>query len=132
MDEFGQKFIVKYFHLKGWGNKTITAELEGTFQGSILFCSILFWSGLLCCVLSRAIVKRWLRKFKTGDLSCSDQHRPGRRLTILRPILKKFFEKHPFLSAKVITRHFDISPRPWKRSSVVNLNLKVHSEIDAT
>jgi hypothetical protein len=43
MNEFEQRFIVKYFHLKGWGNRRITAELESTFQGS---------------ALSRATVKR--------------------------------------------------------------------------
>jgi hypothetical protein len=61
---------VKYFHLKGWGNRRIAAELESTFQGS---------------ALSRATVKRWLRKFKNGDLSCLDENRSGRPLTILVP-----------------------------------------------
>jgi hypothetical protein len=61
MDEFEQRFIVKHFHLKGWGNNKITAELETTFQGS---------------ALSKATVKRWLQKFKTGDLLCSDQPGP--------------------------------------------------------
>jgi hypothetical protein len=36
MNEFEQGFIVKYFHLKGWGNRRITAELENIFQGSVL------------------------------------------------------------------------------------------------
>jgi hypothetical protein len=52
-DIFEQRFIVKYLHLKGWGNKKITTELENTFQGS---------------ALSKAIAKRRLRKFKSGDL----------------------------------------------------------------
>jgi hypothetical protein len=70
MNEFEQRFIVMYFRLKGWGNIRITAELESTFQGS---------------VLSRAIVKQWPPKFKSGDLSCLDENRPGRPLTILGP-----------------------------------------------
>jgi hypothetical protein len=36
MDEFGQRFIVKYFHLKRYKNNKITAELERTFQSSAL------------------------------------------------------------------------------------------------
>jgi hypothetical protein len=87
MDEFEQRFIVKYFHLKKWEKKKTTAELESTFQGS---------------VLARAPAKRWLRKFKTGDLSCSGQPRPGRL------VLKKFLEKHPFTSAKIMSRQFRI------------------------
>jgi transposase len=94
VDEFEQRFIVMYFHLKGWGDKKITAELESTFQGS---------------ALSRKILKRWLRKFKTGDLSCSDQPRPRRPFTILGLVLKKLLEKRPFANAKVMLRHFDIS-----------------------
>jgi hypothetical protein len=43
MNEFEQRSIVKYFHLKGWENRRITAELGNTFQGS---------------ALSRATVKR--------------------------------------------------------------------------
>jgi transposase len=70
MNEFEQRFIVKYFHLKGWENRKITTELEGTFQGS---------------ALSRATVKGWLRKFKSGDLSCLDENRPGKPPTILGP-----------------------------------------------
>jgi hypothetical protein len=58
MKEFEQRFIVKYFHLKGRGNRRITAELENTFQGS---------------ALSRETVQRWLRKFKSGDLSRLDE-----------------------------------------------------------
>jgi hypothetical protein len=36
MSEFEQRFIVKYFHLNGWGNRRITAELESPFQGFAL------------------------------------------------------------------------------------------------
>jgi transposase len=68
MNEFEQRFIVRYFHLKGSGNRRIIAELESTFQGS---------------VLSRSTVKRWLRKFKSGDLLCLDENRPCRPLIIL-------------------------------------------------
>jgi transposase len=67
MDEFEQRFIVKYFHMKGGENKKIIAALESTFQGS---------------GLSRAMVKRWLQKFQTGDLSFNDQLRRGRPLAI--------------------------------------------------
>jgi hypothetical protein len=95
MNKFEQRFIVKYFHLKGWGKRRVIAELESTFQGA---------------ALSRVIVKRWLRKLKGGDLSCLDENRPRRPLTILGPVLKKFRDKYPFASAKVLSRHFNISP----------------------
>jgi transposase len=112
MNEFEQRFIMKYFHLKGWGNRRITAELEGTFQGS---------------ALSRATVKPWLRKFKSSDLSCLDENRRGRPLTILGPVLKKFLDKYPFASAKVLSRHFDISPPTVKEILHRELGLKRYS-----
>jgi hypothetical protein len=55
-------------------------------------------------------VKRWLRKFKSGDLSCRDEPRPRRMLTILGPVLKKFLDKCPFASTKGMSRYFSISP----------------------
>jgi hypothetical protein len=58
--------------------------------------------------LFRAMVKGWLRKFKSGDLSCSDETRTGRSLTILGPVFKRFPDKHLFACVKVMSRHFDI------------------------
>jgi transposase len=112
MNEFKQRFIVKYFHLKGWGNRMITAELESKFHDS---------------ALSRATVKRWLRKFKSSDLSCLDENHPDRPLTILGPILKKFLDKHPFASTKVLSRHLDISPPTVKEILHRELGLETYS-----
>jgi hypothetical protein len=39
MDEVQQRFVGKYFFLKGWGNKKITAELQTTFHDSALSSS---------------------------------------------------------------------------------------------
>jgi hypothetical protein len=112
MNKFEHRFIIKYFHLKGWGNRRITAELESTFQGS---------------ALPRATVKRWLRKFKSGDLSCLDENRPDRPLTILERVLKKFLDKYSFASAKALSRHFDISPPTVKKILHRELGLKKYS-----
>jgi hypothetical protein len=34
MDDVEQRFAVKYFLIKEWGNKTMTAELQTTFRDS--------------------------------------------------------------------------------------------------
>jgi transposase len=112
MGEFGQKFVVKYFSLKGWGNKKITAELESTFQR---------------CALSRATVKRWLRYFNSGDLSCADLPRRGRPLTSLGSVIEKFLEKHPFASSKVVSRHIDVSASTVKEIMTRELGLKKYT-----
>jgi hypothetical protein len=72
-------------------------------------------------------VKWWLRKFNSGDLSCLNENRPGRPLTILGPVLKKFLDKHPFASAKILSRHFDISPPTVKEILHRELGLKKYS-----
>jgi transposase len=112
MNELEQRFIVKYFHLKGRGNRRITAELENILQGS---------------ALSKKTVKQWLRKFKSGDLSCLDENRPDRPLTILGPVLKKFLDKYPFANVKVLSRHFDISPPTVEEILYHELGLKKYS-----
>jgi hypothetical protein len=94
------------------GNRRITAELETRFQGS---------------ALSRPTVKPWLLKFKSGDLSCLDENRPGRPLTILGPVLKKVLDKYPFASAKVLSRHFEISSPSVKEILHRELGLKKYS-----
>jgi transposase len=54
MDEVEQRFVVKYFYLKGWGNTKTTPELQKAFHDS---------------ALSNSTIKRWTRKFKNGDFS---------------------------------------------------------------
>jgi transposase len=85
--------------MKGWGNKTITAELQTTFHNS---------------AISNSTVKRWIRKFKTGDFLRDDDRRPGRPMAILGPVLQKFLDSYPFSSTKVISRHFLVSPSTVK------------------
>jgi transposase len=64
MDRIEQKMMVKYSFLNGHGSKLIHKELVTTLQDK---------------AISLSIVKNWLRRFKSGDLSCGDEERPGRR-----------------------------------------------------
>jgi transposase len=109
MDELEQRFVVKYFFLKGWGNNKISTELQTIFHDS---------------ALSSSTVKRWIRKFKTGDLSCDDDSRPGRPISILGPVLQKFLDRDPFSSTIVISRHFRTSPSTVKEILRRELGLK--------
>jgi transposase len=112
MDEVEQRFVVKYFFFKGWGNKKITAELQTTLHDS---------------ALSNSTVKRWIRKFKNGDLSCDDDSRPGRPMSILGPVLQKFLDRYPFASARVMSKHFGLSPPTVKEILRRELGLKKFS-----
>jgi transposase len=81
MDEVEQRGIVKYFDIKSWRNKKISAELQTTFRDS---------------AISNSTVKRWVRAFKNGDFSSQDDPRPGRPMAILGPVLQKFLDRYPF------------------------------------
>jgi hypothetical protein len=77
-------------------------------------------------------VKRWLREFKSSDLSYLDENSPGRPFTLLGPVLKKFLDKFPFASANLLSRHFDISPPTVKDILHRELGLKKYTRRWAT
>jgi transposase len=81
MDEVEGRFVVKYFCIKGWGNKKITDKLQRTFHDS---------------AFSNLTVKRWIREFNNGDFSCDDDPRPGRPIARGEPALQQFFDRYPF------------------------------------
>jgi transposase len=109
MDDLEQSFVVKYFFIKGWGNKKITAELQTNFRDS---------------AVSNSTVKRWIRKFKNGDSSCNDDPRPDRPLAIFGPVLQQFLDRYPVSSIKVISRHLCLSPLTVKEILTGELDLK--------
>jgi hypothetical protein len=93
MDRIEQRVMVKYFFLKEQGSKLIHKELVSPIQDN---------------AISLSTVKNWLRRFKSGDLSCGDEERPGRRLICLNPVLHCFLKKVSFVSARVMAGHFSV------------------------
>jgi hypothetical protein len=88
-----QRVIMKYFFLKGRGSKLIHKELVSTLQDNAIALST---------------VINWLRKFKTGDLSCFDEEKPGRPLISFGPALQRVLKKFPFANARAMTGHFSL------------------------
>jgi transposase len=109
MDEWGQRFVVKFFWLQEQGSKIIHAPLRGTL-GNL--------------AVSLPTVKQWLRRFREGDSSCKDRNRPGRPPAILRDVLSKLLSKYLFPSAKNIASHFDISVSTVKDLLAHDLGLR--------
>jgi transposase len=93
MDRIEQRVMVEYFFLKGDGSKLIHKELVSILQDN---------------VISLSTIKNWLRKFKSGDLSCGDKERPGRPLISMGPALQRFLKKFPFASARIMAGHFSV------------------------
>jgi hypothetical protein len=87
--------MVKYFFLNGHGSKFISKEFESILQDN---------------AISPSTVKNWLRRFKSGDLFCGDEERPGRPLISLSPALQCFLKKFLFTSVGVMTERFSMDP----------------------
>jgi hypothetical protein len=91
MDRIEQRVMVEYFFLKGHGSKLIHKELVSALQDN---------------AISLLPVKNCFRRFKSGDVSCGDEERPGRPLISLDPALQRFLKKFSFASAQEMAGHF--------------------------
>jgi hypothetical protein len=91
MDQIEQRVMVKYLFFKEHGSKLIHKELMSTLQDN---------------AISLSAVKNWLRRFKSGDLSCGDEERPGKPLVSSGSALHGALKKLPFASARGMAGHF--------------------------
>jgi hypothetical protein len=91
MEKKEQRFVVKFFWLKGWGSKKILQELMGTLRDDAY--------GL-------PQIKIWLQRLKTGDLSRSQLSCAERLALTLGPQIEAFLQKSPFASASISAKHF--------------------------
>jgi hypothetical protein len=87
-----QREIIYGFSLKGWPAPKVQKKLADTLGSH---------------VYSQAQISRWLARLNPGNISCLDEARPGRPLSILGLPLEHFLEKFPFASARIITVHFN-------------------------
>jgi hypothetical protein len=85
--------MLKYCFLKGHGSKLIPKKLVITLQDK---------------AISVSTANNWLRKLKSGDLSCGDEEWPGRSLGSLGLALQRFLKKCPFASVRVMAGHFSV------------------------
>jgi hypothetical protein len=90
MEKEGQRFVMKFLWLKGWGAKRMYEELMSRLGDDSYGVSQ---------------IKTWFQKFGNGDLSCKDSPRSGRPLLTLGSQLEAFMQKYPCASARVIAQH---------------------------
>jgi hypothetical protein len=91
MEKEEQRFVAKFFWLKGCGSKKIHQELMSTLGDDV-------------CWLSQ--IKIWLQRFRIGSLSCSDLPRAGRSPLTLGLQVETFLQKYRFASARIIAKQF--------------------------
>lgn len=70
MEKIGHRYVLQYFHLKGFSPTSIKAELDSALGES---------------APSFTTVKYWVAEFKRGRSSCEDEHRCGRPNEVTTP-----------------------------------------------
>mgnify|MGYP001073832873 CR=1 FL=1 len=89
MENHEQRIVIKFFYLKGLGYKKTHQELEEVLHES---------------AISLSTVKRWIQRFKSGDLTCQDLERSGRPQIDLSESILAILNDFPFASAKYISK----------------------------
>jgi hypothetical protein len=112
MEKSQQRVIIYYFSLKSWGARKIQKEFTDTLGSD---------------VYSQVQISRWLARFSTDDISCLDEPRPRRPLSILGPPLEHFMEKFQFVNACIIAMHFNVSHSTVKDILSQELGLRTFS-----
>ena len=78
MEKIGHRYVIQYFHLKGFSPTDIKAEIDSTLGES---------------APSFSTVKYWVAEFKRGRTSCQDEHRSGRPNEVTTPEMVKKIHK---------------------------------------
>lgn len=109
MEKSELKIVVKYYFLQGMGYRSIYKEIN---------------TALPETDISLSSVKRWCKKFSSGDLSCNDLSRSGRPKINVADQIREMLEEQPFLSAKYIASELGHSPTAIKSVLINDLGLK--------
>jgi hypothetical protein len=109
MEKHEQRFVIKFFWMRGLAPSAIYQELQNT------HCSTAY---------SEDSVENWVRRFLSGDTSCADLPRAGRPPTDLSEPLRKFLNDFPFATARMMSRQFSAHPTTIKEILRRDLGLK--------
>jgi hypothetical protein len=103
MEKHKQRFVIKFFWMRGLAPCAIYQELQHTL-GSTAY--------------REDSVENWVRRFVSGDTSCVDLPRAGRPPTDVSEPLRKFLNDFPF------ARQFSAHPTTIKQIPRRDLGLK--------
>ena len=68
MEKIGHRYVIQYFHFKGFSPTTIKDKLDSTLGES---------------TSSFATIKYWVTELKESRTSCQDEHRSGRASEVI-------------------------------------------------
>jgi hypothetical protein len=109
MEKREQRFVITFLWLRGERPRQICQELFATLGNDASF---------------EAWFRCWVRRFASGDTRREDISRAGRPLTDLVKLLRLFFDDYPFASARVLSRHFNVSATTVKEILAVDLGFR--------
>jgi hypothetical protein len=94
MEKPEQRVVIKSLWMKGLGARRIHTKLSRVLGDDCY---------------SPAAIERWLTRFREGDLSCDDHSQSGRPVIDISEYLRTFFDKFPFASTNMMSKHFRIA-----------------------
>jgi hypothetical protein len=87
MEEFEQRFVIKFLFIKDLRSKAIHSRLD---------------AALAAVARSLTQVEEWIGRFKTGDSSCQDHCCTGRPSSDLAEALCNLLKEFPFAPSKFL------------------------------
>jgi hypothetical protein len=93
MEKRQQRFVIKFFWLRGYCSRQIHQELLATLGGD---------------ADSEDSVQYSVPRFPSGDTSCEDLSRLGWPLTVLAEPFRLFLQDYHFASARMLSRHLNV------------------------
>jgi transposase len=114
-----QRAVLRFFTLKGLNPQQIYSELESVYHEDALALPTIY---------------KWHVRFRDGRTELSDDPRSDRpRRSDLAEVISSMLEERPFLSCKLLARHFRIAKVTCLRILREDLALqKIQSSMDAT
>jgi hypothetical protein len=116
IDHVEQRSVLMFLFVKGLRYKVAHGEL----------CSP---TGEQAYSLSQ--MRRWIHRFKEGNLWWEDGHRPGRRLSELSGGIRGHLDKCPFTSVQQLAKHFSPFVSTISRILTAHLGLRQFSRRSA-
>jgi hypothetical protein len=89
-----QSFIAKFLWIKGLGSRPIHRKLSAVFGDNCF---------------SLAIIKRWITRFRDGDLSCADRERWEDPIIDISAPLRLLLNRFPFVRDNMMSKHFHMA-----------------------
>jgi hypothetical protein len=109
MEKHEQRFVIKFFWMRGLAPSAIYQELQHTLGST---------------ASPEDVVENWVRRFASGHRSCAELPRAERPRTDLSKPLRKFLNDFSFATARMMSRQLSAHQTAIKEILMRDMRLK--------